>query len=162
MVRLIRIMEILILLLLFTIGLILILIEILFIPGTTIFGILGIISIFSSDYLSFSYFGSDFAISYSIITGIITLIIIIYAFKSGTWDKIALKKIHSEKVDKNKFENLNIGDIGISISSLKPYGKGKFENKLYEIKSSENFIDQNKKIKIINILQDKILVKKIK
>ena len=51
-------MEILILGLLLVLGIILILIETLFIPGTTIFGILGIISIFSSDYLSYVYFGT--------------------------------------------------------------------------------------------------------
>ena len=58
-------MEILILGLLLVLGIILILIETLFIPGTTIFGILGIISIFSSDYLSYVYFGTEFAIIYS-------------------------------------------------------------------------------------------------
>ena len=58
--------------------------------------------------------------------------------------------------------HLKVGDIGISSSTLKPYGKGIFNNKTYEIKSTENFIEENKKIKIINILQDKILVKKNK
>lgn len=153
-------MEVLILALLLILGIILILIETLFIPGTTIFGILGIISIFSSDYLSYVYYGAEFAIIYSIINSIICLVIIIYSLKSNTWDKVSLKKVHQEKVDKNKYENLKIGELGLSTSSLKPYGKGKFNNKTYEVKSSENFIDQGKKIKIIDILQDKILVKK--
>lgn len=153
-------MEVIILALLLILGIILILIETLFIPGTTIFGILGIISIFSSDYLSYVYYGAEFAIIYSIINSIICLVIIIYSLKSNTWDKVSLKKVHQEKVDKNKYENLKIGELGLSISSLKPYGKGKFNNKTYEVKSSENFIDQGKKIKIIDILQDKILVKK--
>ena len=155
-------MEILILGLVFILGIILILIEILFIPGTTIFGILGIISIFSSNYLSYIYFGVEIAILYSIINSIICLIIIIYSLKSNTWDKISLKKVHNEKVDKNRYDDLKVGDLGLTISSLKPYGKGKFSNKIYEIKSSENFIDEGKKIKIINILQDKILVIKNK
>lgn len=153
-------MEVIILALLLILGIILILIETLFIPGTTIFGILGIISIFSSDYLSYVYYGAEFAIIYSIINSIICLVIIIYSLKSNTWDKVSLKKVHQEKVDKNKYENLKIGELGLSISSLKPYGKGKFNNKTYEVKSSENFIDEGKKIKIIDILQDKILVKK--
>lgn len=153
-------MEVLILALLLILGIILILIETLFIPGTTIFGILGIISIFSSDYLSYVYYGAEFAIIYSIINSIICLVIIIYSLKSNTWDKVSLKKVHQEKVDKNKYENLKIGELGLSTSSLKPYGKGKFNNKTYEVKSSENFIDEGKKIKIIDILQDKILVKK--
>ena len=59
-------MEILILALLLFLGIILIIIEILFIPGTTIFGIIGLVSIFSSDYLSYTYFGTEFAIIYSI------------------------------------------------------------------------------------------------
>ena len=65
-------MEILILGLLLVLGIILILIETLFIPGTTIFGILGIISIFSSDYLSYVYFGTEFAIIYSIINSVVS------------------------------------------------------------------------------------------
>ena len=153
-------MEILILALLLILGIILILVETLFIPGTTIFGILGIISIFSSDYLSFVYFGSEFAVIYSIINSAACLVIIVYSLKCKTWDKISLKKIHQEKVDKNRYENLKVGDLGLSTSSLKPYGKGIFNDKTYEVKSLENFIDEGKKIKIINILQDKILVKK--
>ncbi len=155
-------MEILILSLLLILGITLILVETLFIPGTTIFGILGIISIFSSDYLSYVYFGTEFAIIYSILNSVICLSILVYSLKSNTWNKVSLKKVHTESVNKNRYEELSVGNIGISTSSLKPYGKGKFNDKTYEIKSSENFIDQGKKIKIINILQDKILVKKIK
>ena len=87
---------------------------------------------------------------------------ILYALKSDTWNKVSLKNIHSHKVSKNHYSELSIGDIGKSYSSLKPYGKGVFNDKSYEVKSLENFIEENKKIKIINILQDKILVKKIK
>ncbi|MEC8679573.1 MAG: hypothetical protein VXY09_00395 [Bacteroidota bacterium] len=155
-------MEILILGLLLLLGIILILIEILFIPGTTVFGILGLISIFASDYLSISYFGVEIGIIYSITSGIFCLIMILYALKSDTWNKVSLKNIHSHKVSKNQYSELSIGDIGKSYSSLKPYGKGVFNDKSYEVKSLENFIEENKKIKIINILQDKILVKKIK
>ena len=153
-------MEILILGLLLLLGIILILIEILFIPGTTVFGILGLISIFASDYLSISYFGVEIGIIYSITSGIFCLIMILYALKSDTWNKVSLKNIHSHKVSKNQYSELSIGDIGKSYSSLKPYGKGVFNDKSYEVKSLENFIEENKKIKIINILQDKILVKK--
>jgi len=155
-------MEIFILGLLLVIGIILILIEILFIPGTTIFGILGVISIFSSDYLSYTYYGSEIAIGYSILNSILSLIIIVYALKSDTWKKIALNKVHLEKVNKNKYDELKKGDLGLSSSSLKPYGKAIFGNNTYEVKSLENFIEENKKIKIINILQDKILVKTTK
>ena len=154
-------MDFLTLFFLLIIGLILILIEILFIPGTTVFGIFGILAIFYSDYLSFQYFGTEFAIVYSIANSILVLFVVIYSLKTNTWKKIALNKIHNVKVE-NKFDSLKVGDEGKTTSALRPYGKAFFSDKFYEVKSSENFIDENKKIKIINILQDKIIVKKIK
>ena len=154
-------MDFLTLFFLLIIGLILILIEILFIPGTTVFGIFGILAIFYSDYLSFQYFGAEFAIVYSIANSILVLFVVIYSLKTNTWKKIALNKIHNVKVE-NKFDSLKVGDEGKTTSALRPYGKAIFSDKFYEVKSSENFIDENKKIKIINILQDKIIVKKIK
>tara|TARA_B100001057_G_scaffold269713_1_gene269861 strand:+ start:854 stop:1318 length:465 start_codon:yes stop_codon:yes gene_type:complete len=154
-------MDFLTLFFLLIIGLILILIEILFIPGTTVFGIFGILAIFYSDYLSFQYFGTEFAIVYSIANSILVLFVVIYSLKTNTWKKIALNKIHNVKVE-NKFDSLKVGDEGKTTSALRPYGKAIFSDKFYEVKSSENFIDENKKIKIINILQDKIIVKKIK
>ena len=154
-------MDFLILFFLLIIGLILILIEILFIPGTTVFGIFGILAIFYSDYLSFQYFGTEFAIVYSIANSILVLFVVIYSLKTNTWKRIALNKIHNVKVE-NKFDSLKVGDEGKTTSALRPYGKAIFSDKFYEVKSSENFIDENKKIKIINILQDKIIVKKIK
>ena len=155
-------MEIFILGFLLLIGIVLILIEILFIPGTTIFGIFGVLTIFISDYLSFQYFGNEAAIIYSATNFLIILFIIIYSLKSKTWKKLALNKVHRDKVEKNKYDKLKVGDIGITASSLRPYGKAIFSEKYYEVKSLENFIEGNNKIKIINILQDKILVKKIK
>ena len=154
-------MDILTLFFLLIIGLILILIEILFIPGTTVFGIFGILAIFYSDYLSFQYFGTEFAIVYSIANSILVLFVVIYSLKTNTWKRIALNKIHNAKVE-NKFDAIKVGDEGKTTSALRPYGKAIFSDKFYEVKSSENFIDENKKIKIINILQDKIIVKKIK
>tara|TARA_Y100001949_G_scaffold127870_1_gene109392 strand:- start:325 stop:789 length:465 start_codon:yes stop_codon:yes gene_type:complete len=154
-------MDFLTLFFLLIIGLILILIEILFIPGTTVFGIFGILAIFYSDYLSFQYFGTEFAIVYSIANSILVLFVVIYSLKTNTWKRIALNKIHNVKVE-NKFDSLKVGDEGKTTSALRPYGKAIFSDKFYEVKSSENFIDENKKIKIINILQDKIIVKKIK
>jgi|TARA_B100001063_G_C16771648_1_gene561990 membrane-bound ClpP family serine protease len=154
-------MEALVIFFLILIGVILLIIEILFIPGTTIFGIFGIISIIASNYLFLQYFGPEYIIYFMLGSSILVLFIIIYSLKSKTWKKVSLQNIHTDKVIKNKNDKINIGDIGITISVLKPYGKGEFNDLVYEIKSVENYIDENKKIKIIDILQDKILVKKI-
>ena len=147
---------------LLVIGILLVLIEILFIPGTTIFGILGFISIITSNYLTFNFFGSEIGITYTSITSILIFISIIYSLKTNSWSRLALKKTNTTKINEYKNKNLKIGDIGLTLSSLKPYGKASFSNINYEVKSEGNFIEENNKIKIIDIFEGKIIVIKIK
>ena len=88
-------MEGLVIFFLILIGLVLLIIEILFIPGTTIFGIFGIISIIASNYLFFQYFGPELIVYYMIGSSILVLGVIIYSLKSKTWKKVYLeKKVH--------------------------------------------------------------------
>ena len=104
-------MEGLVIFFLILIGLVLLIIEILFIPGTTIFGIFGIISIIASNYLFFQYFGPELIVYYMIGSSILVLGVIIYSLKSKTWKKVSLEKIHTTKVSKNTYDKLKIGDI---------------------------------------------------
>jgi len=147
---------------LLVIGVILVLIEILFIPGTTIFGILGLISIIMSNYLTFDFYGSEIGIIYTSTTSLIIFSSILYSLKSNSWSRLALNKTNTTKINQYKNKNLKIGDIGLTMSSLKPYGKASFSNVNYEVKSKGNFIDEKNKIKIIDIFEGKIIVIKIK
>ena len=69
--------------------------------------------------------------------------------KSKTWEKLSLKKTNTSKFNKGKTKLLKIGDEGITTSSLKPYGKGVFNGKVYEIKTNGNYIKEQKNNKII-------------
>ena len=154
-------MEWIIVISLLIIGLILILIEIIFIPGTTIFGIIGFISFLLSNYYSYTEFGNQIGLIVSIISGFSLITAVIYMLKSKTWEKLSLNKTNTAQFNKGKTKLLKIGDEGVTTSSLKPYGKGIFNGKVYEIKTNGNYIKEQKKIKIIDILHNKIIVKKL-
>ena len=154
-------MEWIIVISLLIIGLILILIEIIFIPGTTIFGIIGFISFLLSNYYSYTEFGNQIGLIVSIISGFSLITAVIYMLKSKTWEKLSLNKTNTAQFNKGKTKLLKIGDEGVTTSSLKPYGKGIFNGKVYEIKTNGNYIKEQKKIKIIDILHNKIIVKNL-
>ena len=143
------------------IGLILILIEIIFIPGTTIFGIIGFICFLLSNYYSYTEYGNQVGLIVSIISGSSLVLAVIYVLKSKTWEKLSLKKTNTAQFNKGKTKLLKIGDEGVTASSLKPYGKGIFNGNVYEIKTNGNYIKEQKKIKIIDILHNKIIVKNL-
>lgn len=142
-------------------GLGLIIIEIIFIPGTTFVGLLGLVLTGFGVFLSFQNFGSAIGLIVLVSSSITAVIFVIYGLKSGVWKKFALKDSIKSKFNEEYKHNLWIGDTGTTISTLKPFGKAEFDNKIFEVKTNGNYIDSDTKIKIIKIQDNKIIVEPI-
>lgn len=145
-------------LVLLVVGLILVIIELIFIPGTTIVGIFGFIFSLVGIYLGFSYFGSS--VGWLILGGsaLITVITVIYSFKSGVWERFALKNAINSRVNEGQGSNLVVGDEGVATSTLKPIGKAEFGNTEYEVSTIGNYVENGHRVKIIKIEVNKIFV----
>lgn len=146
---------------LIVIGLALLVIELIFIPGTTFVGIIGLVCVLSGIYLTFNTFGS--AIGW-ITTGgasIFSAGVFIYAFKSGAWSKFALKQSIDSKVNQGSPILAKVGDEGIARSALRPIGKGEFNNEMIEVRSLGDLIPADSKIKIIKVKKREIIVELI-
>ena len=63
-------------------------------------------------------------------------------------------------VNEDQLLDLSIGDVGESVSALKPIGKAMFDDKEFEVTSLGGWIDEHQKIKIIKLDNHKILVEK--
>jgi membrane-bound ClpP family serine protease len=142
-------------------GIVLVIAEIIFVPGTTIVGVIGAIFMVAGVVSSFSYFGSQ--------GGWITLggtafgsaIIVYYAFKANVWGKFSLKTANSGKVNEGELEGVIVGQEGLAISALRPSGKAEIENKTYEVKTLGAFVDAGSKLKIIKVNSNQIIVEPI-
>lgn len=137
--------------LLLFLGIVLMLAELIFIPGTTVVGILGKVFSITGLVLIFKYFGTSTGL---ITTGgysILFTIILIYAFRSGTWKKFSLHKKITSRVNEELNYNLNIGDIGITVSALRPSGKVNFNDILIEAKTTGEYVNQGEKVRISKI-----------
>jgi membrane-bound ClpP family serine protease len=152
-------MEILILSSLLIIGLILLLVEMLFIPGTTIVGILGFLVSLAGIAYAFITFDSNTAIWIAAIAVIANLGAVWYGFSSGIWNKFSLKSSIDGGAFDGRTAGLEIGMIGKAISDIKPYGKVLLGDIIYEVKSEEGFIEVGNNVEIIKIENNIILVK---
>jgi len=56
---------------------------------------------------------------------------------------------------------VQIGDEGITLSTLRPIGKAEFNSKTYEVKTSGNYVDRGEKVKITQIESHQIVVEPI-
>ena len=152
-------MDILIISSLLIIGLILLMVEMLFIPGTTIVGFLGFLVSIAGVVFAFLKFDYNTALWITAGAAVVNLGAVWYGFSSGVWNKFSLKSSMQGGAFDGRTAGLQVGMKGKAISDIKPFGKGIFGDIMYEVKSEEGFIEVGKNVEIVKIDQNKILVK---
>ena len=153
-------MSLTLIILLIALGLILLLIEIFVVPGTSVIGIAGGVLVGFSIWQAYRVFGSDKGHLVVIGTLVLIGITLVLAFKSNTWKRMMLNTNVEGRVNEIEINKLDIGDIGKSVSRISPAGTALFENELYEVHTQGDFIDQETEIVIIKIEDNKIIVKR--
>lgn len=141
-------------------GIALIILEIFFLPGTTIAGIVGGLFILASIWVSFSSFGSHIGWYTTAGTAIMLTLSIVLFIKLGVMDKISLKIEIDSKVEA-KDKVVKVGDRGVASSRLAPIGNAEINGFVVEVKSITGFIDVATHIEVISADKQEILVRAI-
>jgi len=142
-------------------GLLLIILEIIFIPGTTLVGFIGAASVIVSMVYTYIIYGSTVG-NWSLLALLIVSSVGFYVLiKSNVWSKMALNDKEQFKTNEDLLSKIKLGDEGLAISDLKPMGKALINNCEYTVQSNIGFIEVNSKIKIIHVQASKILVEKL-
>ena len=135
--------------------------EIIFVPGTTLLGLFGLIFTIIGVIISYISFGAGIGTIVLLVAGTIGVGALVYSLKSGVWEKFALKGSINSKVNEGEKEDLQVGEEGITVSSLRPMGKGEFKERIYEVTTLGNFLTTGTKIRIVSIKNNKIIVEPI-
>ncbi|TAF34277.1 MAG: hypothetical protein EAZ67_04560 [Cytophagales bacterium] len=155
-------MEILLVLGLIAIGLLLIFIEALFIPGSIWIGLIGcILSILGiiGAYQCYGNFIGTLTFAATSMAGIVTFY---YGFKTKTWNKWALhSRIDSKATDSSYLHLLSVGSTGQTLSALRPMGSVDFGYLQAEVRAQNGYIEAGKMVFISKIEAGKIYVEAI-
>jgi membrane-bound ClpP family serine protease len=143
-------------------GLILIIAELIFVPGTTFVGVIGLLLTIVGIFMVFDDYGN--VAGYWTVAGttIVTVIGIVYSFKSNSWDRFSLKSSIKSKVNDEDIFSFQVGEKGKTVSDLKPIGKAEIFGKIYEVRSKGEWIGAGQEIQVIRIDSKRIFVEPIK
>ncbi|MDD3737879.1 MAG: hypothetical protein PHP31_01105 [Lentimicrobiaceae bacterium] len=139
-------------------GILLLMLEIFVLPGTTVAGIAGTILIIYAIWKSYSVLGSTNGTIMLISTLVLLGVFAYLTYRFGNWKKVALKTSLDGKVNENELDDINVDDEGVAISRLAPSGKALINDKICEVHTYNEFIDQDSEIKVINKEDNKIYV----
>lgn len=140
-------------------GALLVMVEVLFVPGTTIVGLIGLIFSAVGIYYGYQEFSYGTATAVFIVTVLVNIGMVIYGFKSGVWKKFSLTDISTSRSFDGRLEGLQIGQKGTTKSDCRPFGKAEFGDAIYEVKSDAGFISTNEEVFIKKLENNKIIIK---
>ncbi|MDR0814904.1 MAG: hypothetical protein LBN37_04030 [Bacteroidales bacterium] len=142
---------------LIVIGMALIVVEVVVLPGITVAGIAGIVLIAAGVFVSFSAFGETVGIISLIGSSLLFIVFLIYALRAKTWNRLSLKSEIDSKVNLVN-DDIQVGDAAVTISRLAPMGKILIRDTIVEAKSILGLIDENKAVKVIEVSGNSIVV----
>jgi len=143
---------------LLALGLLLIVVEVIFVPGTTVVGFFGFGLMLVGAFLGFRYFGND--IGWIIIgaSAICSAIVFVWIFRAKPWQQFALKTAIKSKVNEGIHEGLHAGDEGVTTSALRPSGKAELGGRIVEVTTQGAYLESGTRIRILKISPYQILV----
>jgi membrane-bound ClpP family serine protease len=151
-----------IIIILILVGILMLLIEILVIPGSGVAGIIGFGLMVAGIWIAYTNEGvREGHITLGITLGV-SVVGLLLALRSKTWNKAMLNTVIDGKVKTIDPNLLKVGDKGKTISRCAPMGKAVFDNRFYEVSAYSDFIDQEKEIEVMKISGNKIFIKQIK
>ncbi|CAN5432325.1 hypothetical protein BH09BAC3_BH09BAC3_07110 [soil metagenome] len=142
-------------------GILLLVLEIIVVPGTTIVGAIGALLVVVGVVLAFKYYGTTIGWSTAGGSAFVTAVVLYYAFTANAWSRFASKKSIDSKVNEGELDSLPVGAVGVSISALRPFGKAELNGRIYEVKTFGDYLETGKKIRVIEILSHQVVVEQI-
>lgn len=143
-------MDIILVVTFIVLGIAFFILEIFFLPGVSIGGIVGTLFTGAGIWYAFAKLGVTAGWIVVALSCFVLLFAIIYFIKGKPLDKMALDK----ELESNNFYDMSkvgVGDTGVTLSRLAPMGKVLVNGEEYEAKFCEGFLDRGVEVEVIDI-----------
>ena len=132
------------------IGLILLALEIVVVPGLIV-GLCGAGLMIFSIWQTFVTYGTMSGTILLVSTIAACVILIAIFMKTKTWKRFTMNEESDSKVNQIDKSTIQIGAQGVTIARLAPTGKAIINGEQVEVHSINQYIEPNKKIEVINV-----------
>ena len=155
-------MEYVITALLLLLATVLLVVELVLLPGFGFTGIFGIISMLGSVLYAFFVVGNMAGWIVLLLAGIICVALFLWALYGNSLDKVALKGNVGSTVDKVDISAFAVGDRGVARTRLALLGEAEFNGNIVEVKSETELICEGEAIEIARIMGGSLFVRRLK
>ena len=143
------------------VGLALVIAEIIFVPGTTLVGLVGFVLMAIGVGLGFNYFGGSVGWTIAGVTAVVSGVILVYAFKANVWGRFSLKSTIDSRVNEGDRDGIVAGTEGTTLSALRPMGKAELLSRTFEVRTLGAYVEPGTRIRVTTVDASQIIVEPI-
>lgn len=138
-------------------GILFFILEIFFLPGVSIGGIVGTLFTGAGIWYAFAKLGTTAGWIVVAVSVVALLFAIVYFIKGKPLDKMALDR-ELEQNNLYDMAKVSVGDVGRTVSRLAPMGKVLVNGDEYEAKVRNGFLDRGVEVKAVEIEGNVVVV----
>lgn len=143
------------------IGALLLVAELVLLPGITVAGIASLASYCGAAYIGYANYGvTGVLISVGVII-VVSVIATWFSLRAKTWQKLALKQNIDSRSQESPEGAVKTGERGVAITRLAPMGKVIIGGETYEAKVIDAFVDQQTEVEVTGFENFTVIVKPI-
>jgi membrane-bound ClpP family serine protease len=139
------------------IGLLLVIAEILIIPGVGVAGILGVAAMAGSCVYAFMEMSQMAGIIVTAVNALLVVLITIWVLRAKTWERLALATNIDSKAIVPEAEVVP-GTVGVTVTRLAPMGTARFGDLRLEVTAREGIIDPGVEVEVVEVDGIKVYV----
>ena len=140
------------------VGIVLLLAELLLVPGVGVAGILGVLSLCGSSYYAFAFLGGIQGGIVTVVNIALLSILLYFALRAKTSKKLELDTV----IDKTEEAcAICTGDKGHTVTRLAPMGKARINDRSFEVTAVEGMIGPGVEVEVVHIENGKIYVRTV-
>jgi len=152
-------MSLTIIFILIGVGILLLLAEVLVLPGVNVAGVIGFILIVTAVYMAFVQHGKAMGLLSLLIALSGSVLSLVMAMRSKTWDRLSLKNSIESKTADEQMHKINVGSEGKTLTTLNPIGKVQIGSEVFDARSEEGFLDQDITVTVKQVAAYELVVK---
>lgn len=151
-------MEILFVILLIVAAIILCVVEVFLLPGTTVAGIMGGLCLLFANYYAFANLGTTEGFITLLVSAVGCIGSLVWFMRSKTLERLSLKTDITGTVDRTAEQSVKVGDTGFTTTRLALVGQADIAGHLVEVNSADGFLDEKTPVIVTRISNGTIFV----
>ena len=143
-------------------GLLFLAAEVIFIPGTTVVGLVGFGLLAAGIWFGYRDLGSNIGHILLVSSLAITGLLVYIGLRPKNMARVALHDVNTSHVRDARLPDVLPGTVGRTLSALRPAGTVLFEENRREVTTHGEFVPAGTEVRVLRIEQNRIVVEGVK